>query len=339
MFKSSGIFLSKSLFIPSQKQQRNGNQGNPYNNTHYISTLTLRKATYSNRMLRLSIMENECLSKIYQTQAVIALFLNLLLMLFICKHKKLLKRNSIKFFMNVQVSHICMACVTIAAQHYLGNIVPLLNNGFLLCLFLGMLLTTVDRHLQIRFPMLYQRFQTRHVFMATSSTWLAVVIFDCCVLLLPKLQNEIFLILMSSILLMITYVVLISSNISVLMVARRHQKDIYRLYKGDLNTAKNLKNSLKATKTCVTIVASYVLLWLPFLTHNILSLGGIYRPDGEKMFTQSVEIFALSNAIVDPMLFVAFHKEMKGMAKKYLRRRANSEWQNGSNTKTIGTSN
>ena len=237
--------------------------------------------------------------------------------------------------MNVQVAHVCMATVTIVAQYHLGNIVPFINNGFLFGLFLGMLLTTIDRHVQIRFPLLYQAFQTRHVVMAILSTWAAVLVFDCCVVALAELQNQVFLILVSTVLLVITYMVLVSSNISVLMVARRHQRDICRLYRGDLNTARNLKNSLKATKTCVTIVASYVLLWLPFLTHNIMSLCGFYRPDGEKLFSQLVEMLALSNAIVDQILFVAFHKEIKVMAKKYLRRRPSSEWQNGSNTKTL----
>ncbi|XP_066929054.1 trace amine-associated receptor 7b-like [Clytia hemisphaerica] len=283
-------------------------------------------------------IQHEVVSIAYQTQALIAMILITSLFLFLVKNKKCLKRHSTKLFMNMQVAHFWMAITIIVTQHTYGNITPIVNNGFLLGLFLGMLLATMDRYVQIHSPMTYQHLRSSHVIGVITCSWVLVAIFDSTILSVARFQiSQRFFTSLTTILLLVTYMVLIFTNASVLLVAKRHQENIRSLYKAsDVETLKKQKHSLKATKTCVTIVASYLLLWLPFLVHNILSLTDLYQPDGRKLFSQLAEISALSNAIVDQILFVAFHREVKKTVGKCLRG-GSGDWDYGSN-RTCSTS-
>ena len=292
-------------------------------NFSYIGGLILTKATKIDPDTSIREMNNrgqQVISILYQVQGSITILLISMLFVFLARHTKLRNRNSTKLFMNLQLVHLCMACTTIVAQHTRGNnIAPCINNGFLLALFLGMLMVTIDRHVQIHRPMAYQHVCTKHIMTVVISSWFIVIAFDCVILARSAFRSQRFLTFLSTVLLLITHVVLVFTNISVLMVAKRHQKHIRSVYKtSTIDSVRSHKQSLKATKTCITIVGSYLLLWLPFLVHNLLCMGGYYIADGRRLFSQLAEIAALSNAAVDQVLFVAFHKEVKKMAGRYL---------------------
>ena len=296
-----------------------------FRNFSYIGSFFLTKATKVEKNPYNREMNNksrQIISIIYQIQGSITILLISTLFVFLVQHPKLRKRNSTKLFMNLQLVQFCMACTTIVAQHTRSNnIIQCINNGFLLALFLGMLMVTVDRHAQIHCPMSYQHIQTKQVMLVVIATWLVAATFDTVILAHSSFHSQRFLTYLSTVLLVTTHVVLVFTNISVLMVAKRHQKHIQSMYKtSSIDSVRRNKHSLKATKTCITIVGSYLLLWLPFLIHNLMCIGGYYIADGRRLFSQLVEIVALSNAIVDQMLFVAFHKEVKKTAAKYVQR-------------------
>ena len=311
-------------------------------NFSYIGGLILSKATkieknpYNKEM---DSKSQKIISVIYQTQGSVTILIISMLFVFLVQHPKLRNRNSTKLFMNLQLVQFCMACTTIVAQHTRGdNITQCINNGFLLALFLGMLMVTVDRHAQIHRPMVYQNVRTKQILLVVIATWLLAAIFDAVILARSTFHSQLFLTYLSTVLLLTTHVVLVFTNISVVMVAKRHQKHIQSMYKtSSIDSVRRHKQSLKATKTCITIVGSYLLLWLPFLIHNLLSIGGYYIADGRRLFSQLVEIVALSNAIVDQMLFVAFHKEVKKMAAKYIQG-SSSEFDNFTSNRTSSLS-
>ena len=62
---------------------------------------------------------------------------------------------------------------------------------------------------------------------------------------------------------------------------------------------------------CLTVVSTFVLLWLPYLVHNVMVLAGQYKPLDGNTFTDVVEAIALLNAIIDPVLFLWLSKETK----------------------------
>ena len=65
-----------------------------------------------------------------------------------------------------------------------------------------------------------------------------------------------------------------------------------------------------------------MLLWLPYLIHNLMFINNYQRED--VIYTQAVEMVALFNSIVDPILFVAFRKDLKEELGRILNTNGNS---------------
>lgn len=315
-------------------------------NFSYIGGFVLTKATKmeisANKEIHNTdnLKNNHIISIVYQLQGMVTILLTSALFVFLARHTKLRKRNSTKLFMNLQLVHLCMATTNIIGQHTKGNIAPCINNGFLLGLFLGMLVVTVDRHAQIHSPMTYQHERTKHILLAVVlSNWILVFIFNCIIIAYAAFRSQHFLTILSTVLLTTTHVVLVFTNASVMNVAKRHHKHIQSMCKiSTVDSTRRQKQSLKATKTCITIVGSFLLLWLPFLIHNLLALGGFYIVDGNKLFSQIAQIAALSNATVDQVLFVAFHREVKQTASKYLQKKSFNNYGSDYHTSNKGSS-
>ena len=68
---------------------------------------------------------------------------------------------------------------------------------------------------------------------------------------------------------------------------------------------------MKASQVCIVVVSSFVLLWLPFVVHDVLHLLGRYQPADGKTFTVIVEHIGFSNSFVDVLLFVWLNNGVK----------------------------
>ena len=104
-------------------------------------------------------------------------------------------------------------------------------------------------------------------------------------------------------------VILTVSNIHIYFIARRHAASILRNNSAAVN-AKETK-VIKATYVCLSAVLSFIILWLPLLIHNGMVLTQFYIPENNKMFTKIAFGTGSMNAIVDPIVYICFRKEVR----------------------------
>ena len=88
------------------------------------------------------------------------------------------------------------------------------------------------------------------------------------------------------------------------------------------NTRNNdKKKGLKSRYVCLAIVVSFVLLWAPYLVHNILLLkNGRMKLSTilQGQFEHVAVVIALVNPMVDPLFFIIFRKDVKRELKRLI---------------------
>lgn len=240
----------------------------------------------------------------------VILLVNLVLISMNWRCWKLRKKPSIKCFMNLQVSHILLAAYVISSNHYHQEFETSFSNAILLQTFLSLTITSMDRYIAIRYPFKYRTLRTKQIVAVLLLSWSLSIFFFCVVINVNATLKH--LTVTSTILISVSIMVLMGSNIVIFFIARKHEKVIINteLYGKNIKRKTSVVSS-KSANICFALVASFMLLWLPYLIHNILSLKGTYIPDDCKSLTQWVEALGLSNSIIDPIFFVLFRRDVK----------------------------
>ena len=216
------------------------------------------------------------------------------------------------FFMNLQIVHIILSITGIIHIFYSSNRVEvILNNGFLIEMFFSLMLTTVDRYVAISYPYTYEKLTTKEVLVAITCSWIIPIVFLVLAFTLKATQQH--LTIITTVAIAVAAVTLTISNARIYIIAKRHAIAI---------TGTKGKKVLKSTYVCFAIVFSFVFLWLPYLVHNVMVLANRHEPcgkEGVSTFTRGVFQTALVNSLLDPILFVAFRRDMKKALKGTLR--------------------
>ena len=249
-------------------------------------------------------------------EIILSLFLNATLFLIIVNQKKLWEKHSCKYFLNLQSVHMTSSISYIVYYFHKNNIEIYVNNALLMQMFVSLGMTTVDRLVEINYPYRYERINSRTVIGAIFCSWIPAMIFMVSTVMFTPSQESMSVI--STCLIGLAFIVLILSNININIVARRHYNAIKKFCMPALmNGMKKEKNMLKSTYVCLFIVLSFLLLWFPCFVHNIALLVRGYKKI-EIKFTLWVELIAIFNSLVDPVLFVILRKDVKKELKRLL---------------------
>lgn len=244
----------------------------------------------------------------YADSALIIL-LNLIIFSFLVYHKRRpLYRSSTYLFLNLQLGHIIMSSLTYLK---LDTDIVIFNNALLLQMFLCMLISNKDRYSVILNPLVWQS-KTKIMSLivaswAFSGSFAAVIIW--------YFRHRIFILYccMATIL-AFSIIVLTILNLRVWLLARRHRSDIIRNMVGShtLTEQRRRKQLKKSIIGFLMIVATYAIFWTPSLVHILLHLftDGFYAHVFDP-FTFAVEMIAMCNGIIDPIIFVLFNKDVK----------------------------
>ena len=249
-------------------------------------------------------------------QAGLTLILNSAVVLFILTRRKLRRQISKKLFLNMQGINIALNVIVITSVFYLSQKTErVITNALLLTKFFSLMSTTCDRYMCIAYPYKYIQVTNRSVILIILLFWLPGVIFSAVGISSGTVTDD-DLCITQIVVFAAASVLLISSNISIYTIAKRHSK------REKSNEGKKI---LKATYICVSVVLCFVLLWLPFAVHNILVVMALYQPRNDKMFTLLVLQFGLLHAMLEPILFFGFQRDAKGELKKSLNVSRNTE--------------
>ena len=260
----------------------------------------------------------------YLLQAGFPLFFNIVVLVLIISRRKLISKKSNKLFINLLVVHILLCISGIVSKFHMSVGVVIFSNGCLIELFLSLILITSDRCVNIKFPFEYHKINTKKVILMITSSWVITAIF--VILYIEVVTNGYYRVVISTILLGFATFTLTLSNITIYIIARRHVNAIRR--NTSLESMKNRKRVLKSTYVCFSIILSFVISWLPYFVHNVMTLVKAYIPGGYKLFTKVVVRVAMVNSLIDPFLYLCFNRDVKKelkkiMAKKDERKRKN----------------
>lgn len=268
------------------------------------------------------LLHNETSSQISQElrmthliQCNLIVCVNLILMMILIKQKKLRKKKANKFFLNLQLVHVAICILEIIPGYHDAKVI--VNNALLMEMLFSMSITTIDRFMAINYPFIYERMTNANVLAIIFSSWIFPAVFLCFAFVYNVDQR--FCTILSTSLIASSTFILTLSNIRIYVIAKRHEKAIETLVMilQDENRKKSEKTKLsKSAYVSFSIVLSFIILWMPYFIHNILSLTAIYVPSHSKTFTKSVEHIALVNSFIDPILFIAFSKDIKKEFKK-----------------------
>lgn len=245
-------------------------------------------------------------------QAMLCLCTSMSLFVFIIMTKNLRFKNSHKFTMNLQIIHMLL-CITCIVMRLTPKVPIILITGFLMQMFFSLILITADRFFAIERPFLYQKLTTKKTIMVILTSWFLTssFIFLSFVFKLALMDC----IIASAALLILATISLSASNLKIYCIARRHAK-VIKEQKSCLNKQDQRKEMrvLKSTYVTFTIIASFILLWFPAFVYYILVF---LKKDTLIFFKVAMQISCLE-ALVDPILYVCCHKDVKKEAKKKL---------------------
>ena len=282
-----------------------------------MANATPQVPTYLVTTVHLLNLEMNCSQRLSGLPAVIGgfqisltFFLNATLLFFILCRPKLRTKHSNRFYVNLQIVNILICGSVISGIVFVeSRNEAIINNALLMTKFLCLTVKSGDRYTAINFPYKYEKLTTEVTFAIIACTWIPGLAYGVSGIFVTINEKELQVI--SSVLFLMSAVVLTASNVKIFLIARVHGA---RLKKN-----KN-KMVLKSTYVCISIVLSFVLLWIPFFVHNILALIGVYKPACDKIFTITSVQIGLLNSLLDPILYVGFHKDAKTELRKSLKR-------------------
>ena len=195
----------------------------------------------------------------------------------------------------------------------------------------------------IKYPFTFKDVETKYVIMACLLSWLPTVLFVSLALCFRMTSHD--LMLINTIVIFIVMTVLVLTNIMIYRIVKKHDEFLQKnasqskhnfkkskKSKNKKDTTKKPNKHLKASYACFSIVASFVLLWLPYLICNLMTLMNL--PLGI-LFWKIENHFILFNPMADIVLFVwlngSVKREIVSIRKKIVRTLSHSSG-NESNT-------
>jgi hypothetical protein len=251
-------------------------------------------------------------------QATISLCFNVVLLVFISSQKTLRKEKSNQMFINLLHVHIIMAIAGVVAKVYLPDESAVINNGFLMEMFLSLIITSSDRYINIKFPYTYAHLTTNNIILIIMTSWFIsgmFVMFSLIFKITPFHST-----LVCTVLIITATVTLALTNINIYAIAKRHAAAILKHSSPAKPNGKMKSKVLKSTYVCLAVVMSFIILWLPLLIHNVMVLIKVYKPASGKLFTKIVLHVACFNSLVDPLLYLCFRKNVKQRLRKLFKR-------------------
>lgn len=238
---------------------------------------------------------------------------NLIPIALISSRKCLRKKHSNKFFLNLQISHLCIGVVNCISQVSNNVQLTFINNALLIQVFIALHLLTCDRFIAIKYPLQKMQVKARSVYLIIICAWLSSILFGIIENVIRVKQDDLAKIRVTTI--TVSMVTLTVFNTVVYKIAKQHVKN-----RNNLQNNKTLKqNALRASILCFVTVFSFVVLWLPYLIHDLLTIANLYTPNNVATVTEVTAAIALTNSITDPVLFMIFnksvHQEMKLIVK------------------------
>ena len=273
---------------------------------------------------------------IFLIQGCFIVVINLVVIIVIASKSQLLKLHSNKFLRSFLFSHCVFGCIEmmIAVTYWNKSFSGCKNCYktylqrymaiFVACLFTNLLVLTLDRFVYIKFPFQYSKLTEPKIYIIISVSWVLPLL----LLLVPNLAQAIVYDIISLSLILVSFLVLLISNICIYRVARAHQKKVKKQRKSfcqhdsDANEVKHLnsKKHYKAVKICFGMVVTFLTFWIPLFVHDAAKLIGFSHPT----FTIITVLLAFSNSAIDPILYSVLsvdlrsevHRILQGLVKK-----------------------
>ena len=137
---------------------------------------------------------------------------------------------------------------------------------------------TCERVIVLKFHFKYADVKTRHVLLLLAFSWIPPVIYVIVAILYDVKQETC--LIVNTITVLIAGVVLGISNAIVYNIAKKHEIFLNKNSSGDRPLKKKSK-TLKASFVCLAVVSSFILLWAPYVVHNILWLASVVVNEGK----------------------------------------------------------
>ena len=252
-------------------------------------------------------------------QSLVTLIVIVPLFLFIATRKKLRIIKSHQIFLNLLFVHILFNIAVIISNFVNYPRRQLICNfGLMIAMLVVLMVLTMERVAVIKFPFKYADVESKHIVIINLFSWLPTIIFVCSSFIC-EIQEHV-LTITSAVLIAVAITLLSSSNVIIYSVAKKHDQFLKNNATHRQGNGNHSTKVLKASYVCFAIVLSFVIFWLPYLTHNLLAIVGVYKPSAEKTFTKVVEHVAFLNSLVDAVLFIWLSRETKKELVKVFRK-------------------
>lgn len=250
-------------------------------------------------------------------QSSLIFLLNSLLLILIIKRPKLRRKKSHQFIVNLLLINIALSISCMISYYYYWVFDYIIINGLLLTMFLNLMLTTADRFMAMKYPSRYLQLTGKKVIFILFCSWIPATFFVPVVRFIGIKPEGLKVMHVSIILL--SSIVLASSNFMVYCIARNHETFVKKHSNHSRKSTERKKKFLKASYICFAVVISFILFWMPYCIHDILELLEINIKVNHYLHTV-VEQLALLNSLTDPIIFtflsISTHKEIKVLWKQ-----------------------
>ena len=197
--------------------------------------------------------------------------------------------------------------------------------GVVICLFISLLVVTVDRIVSIKYPFAYLKLTSAKVISIIVVIWLVSISYTTLsyVFKFSQITGEI----ITLTLMLVSFITLSISNWTLYFIVRKQIRQIMStIVEVNLpgnNTTKTSKRKLvldkqlRALHICVGMVISYVIFWSPLLIHDIAKFSG-YKND---TFSRTAILIVFCNSLADPIIYCMINKDLKLEILKIVRKR------------------
>lgn len=245
-------------------------------------------------------------------QGVVTFLANSALFTIIARERKLRRKKANRFYLNLLLVHCLLSIVTIVSCFRSSATKRIFKNGILFQMFTCLMINSVDRYVNIKYPFKYQLFQTRHVTFIIISSWIPAII--SIILSASFRMSPYTCTVVCTTMMVFATCLLLTTNIGIYRIARYHVEGIKQqsvTTDSDASKRIQLRMHLKASFVCFALVISFIILWFPYFVHNVMILSGDFGPIYGNMFSLVVIKLSFLNSLVDPFLFVMFSKDLK----------------------------
>lgn len=276
--------------------------------------------------IRLFLPENETtikdtfetnMAEIVQCSFTLILILPLFVFI-ISRRQKILLKASHKLYTNLIFGHVLLNVVLLATSLIKYSPVEIvLSNALLMATFVTLIVLTIERAILIKFPFRHKDIELKHSRLMITCCWIPTGLFLIFGLVFKINQSAMTLI--STVLISLALLTLTISNIMIYRAAKKHDNFVKRHTLRRKNDTEDKGKLLKASYVCFAVVFSFLVLWSPFLVHNILAITNSYHPSMEQAFSEIVGHIGMLNSLVDGMLLIWLNRDINKEVMRFVK--------------------